>query len=153
MVDAQMWLSSLNTWDTVIKNGFCAVWSPFGARLHLKRVNLSESQMELREVSLIRVAALIEARTLLSTLLPFSLPSHYFKMKKLCIVPPVVLPEVFCASFKKKLPLHSLASCRWCKEETKHSEGKSSLRLRGSKSVTYCLRAMRLSQELNVVLQ
>lgn len=47
------------------------------------------------------------------------------------------------------LLLHSLASYRWCREETKHSEGKSALRVRGSKRVTFCLRAPRLPRELN----
>lgn len=62
---------------------------------------------------------LMEARTLPSTRSFFSLPTlitAIFKMKKLCVVPPALLPEVLCASAKKMLPLHSSASYRWCRE-------------------------------------
>lgn len=99
-----------------------------------------------RESFLLSLAAApdsTEARTLLLTGSFFCLQTlitSVFKMNKLCIVPPVLVPEVLCASSKKMLPLQSLASYR-CYRET---QGTDTVLSEGGKSVTYCLQ-----QELN----
>lgn len=108
--------------------------------------NLSEpNRREFSESSLRRAPDLMEARTLPSTRSFFSLPTlitAIFKMKKSCIVPPALLPEVLRAS-AKMLPLHS--SLQMVQRDTRHENSPSE----GRKSVTYCLRATCLQQELN----
>lgn len=135
-----MWLSPFNTWDTVIKTGCRSPFGVFksgGTCQRLRRTSRRESFL------LSLAADSMEARTLLLTRSFFCLPTlitSVFKMNKLCIVPPVLLPEVLCASSKKMLPLQSSASYRWYRE----TRGMNTVLSEGGKSVTY-----RLQQELN----
>lgn len=137
-----MWLSPFNTWDTVIKNrcrSSFGVCKSGGTCQRLRRTNRRESFL----LSLAAATDSTEARTLLLTRSFFCLPTlitSVFKMNKLCIVPPVLLPEVPCASSKKMLPLQSSASYRWYRE----TRGTNTVLSEGGKSVTY-----RLQQELN----